>query len=115
MFDIEVVPIVAAGSIGTAWMEGVVGRSAVELKDRCGNRVIVKIKWEDFKHWSDKRKICQMLWLPDDIECNMVKNQLFHCLIMKKPQENVKPNHDKCNIFSNFLIGSRCTIKKFRK
>lgn len=66
MFDIEVVPIVAEGSIeegiayvsshpdstiGTAWMEGVVGRPAVELKDRCGNRVIVKIKWEDFKHW----------------------------------------------------------------
>lgn len=68
MFDIEVVPIVARGTIedgisyvlghpkstrGTAWMEGVVGRPAVELKDRCGNRVIVKIKWEDFKYWSD--------------------------------------------------------------
>ena len=72
MFDIEVVPIVAEGTlykgiayvlnhpkstIGTAWMEGVVGRPAVELKDRCGNRVIVKIKWEDFKHWSDKNEI----------------------------------------------------------
>lgn len=69
MFDIEVVPIVAKGTlykgiayvlnhpkstIGKAWMEGIVGRPAVELKDRCGNRVIVKIKWEDFKHWSDK-------------------------------------------------------------
>ena len=68
MFDIEVVPIVARGTIedgisyvlghpkstrGTAWMEGVVGRPTVELKDRCGNRVIVKIKWEDFKYWSD--------------------------------------------------------------
>ena len=72
MFDIEVVPIVAEGTldegiayvlnhpkstIGTAWMEGVVGRPAVELKDRCGNRVIVKIKWEDFKYWSDKNEI----------------------------------------------------------
>ena len=69
MFDIEVVPIVARGTIeegisyvlghpkstrGTAWMEGVVGRPACELKDRCGNRVIVKIKWEDFKYWSDE-------------------------------------------------------------
>ena len=68
MFDIEVVPIVARGTIedgisyvlghpkstrGTAWMEGVVGRPTVELKDRCGNRVIVKIKSEDFKYWSD--------------------------------------------------------------
>ena len=72
MFDIEVVPIVAKGTlykgiayvlnhpkstIGTAWMGGVVGRPAVELKDRCGNRVIVKIKWEDFKHWSDKNEV----------------------------------------------------------
>lgn len=69
MFDVEVVPIVCEGTIetgiayvlnhpkstrGTAWMEGVVGRPAVELKDRCGNRVIVKIKWEDFKYWSNK-------------------------------------------------------------
>lgn len=69
MLDIEVVPIVVRGTIddgisyvlgkhkstrGTAWMEGVVGRPAVELKDRCGNRVIVKIKWEDFKYWSDE-------------------------------------------------------------
>lgn len=68
MFDVEVVPIVLAGNIkdginyvlahpkstrGTAWMEGVVGRPAVELKDRCGNRIIVKIKWEDFKHFSE--------------------------------------------------------------
>lgn len=68
MFDIEVVPIVLTGTIqqgihyvaqhpkstiGTAWMEGIVGRPAVELKDRCGNRVIVKIKWEDFKYWSE--------------------------------------------------------------
>lgn len=68
MFDVEVVPIVLTGTIqqgihyvvqhpkstiGTAWMEGIVGRPAVELKDRCGNRVIVKIKWEDFKYWSE--------------------------------------------------------------
>lgn len=31
-------------------MEGVVCRPLYELRDRCGNRVIVKIKWEDFKH-----------------------------------------------------------------
>ena len=31
-------------------MEGVVCRPLVELNDRCHNRVIVKIKWEDFKH-----------------------------------------------------------------
>ena len=64
MFDIEVVPVVLEGSIedgiryvishpkstiGTAMMEGVVGRPKMELKDRCGNRVIVKIKWHDFK------------------------------------------------------------------
>ena len=30
---------------------------ADELKDRCGNRVIVKIEWEDFKHWSNKNEI----------------------------------------------------------
>jgi hypothetical protein len=30
-------------------MEGIVCRPLVELNDRCHNRVIVKIKWEDFK------------------------------------------------------------------
>ena len=30
-------------------MEGVVCRPAIELNDRCHNRVIVKIKWNDFK------------------------------------------------------------------
>lgn len=69
MFDIDVVPVVLTGSIeegisfvikhpkstiGTAYMEGLVGRPSVELKDRLGNRVIVKIKWEDFKEWSDE-------------------------------------------------------------
>ena len=63
-FACEVVPIVLIGTlqegvdfvrrhpkstIGTAYMEGVVGRPAVELQDRCGNRVIVKIKYKDFK------------------------------------------------------------------
>lgn len=31
-------------------MEGLVCRPLYEMKDRCGNRVIVKIKWEDFKY-----------------------------------------------------------------
>ena len=30
-------------------MEGIVCRPEIELRDRCGNRIIVKIKWEDFK------------------------------------------------------------------
>ena len=66
MFGIDVVPIVLEGTIqdgieyvmshahrtiGNAMMEGVVGRPKVEMKDRCGNRVIVKIKWEDFRHF----------------------------------------------------------------
>ena len=64
MFNLEVVPIVLTGTIeeginfvkgkpkstiGTADMEGVVGRPQVELRDRCGNRAIVKIKVADFK------------------------------------------------------------------
>lgn len=63
-FDIDIVPIVLEGTIqdgvnfvktnpkstmGKAEMEGIVGRPKVELRDRCGNRVIVKIKWSDFK------------------------------------------------------------------
>ena len=66
MFGLDVVPIVLVGSIedgvnyvmshpkstmGTAMMEGVVGRPMVELRDRRGERVIVKIKWDDFKHF----------------------------------------------------------------
>lgn len=35
-------------TIGEAKMEGVVARPKIELKDRCGNRVIVKIKVADF-------------------------------------------------------------------
>ena len=65
MFNIDVVPIVLTGTIqdgidyvmkhpqstmGTAMMEGVVGRPMIELRDRRGERVIVKIKWEEFKY-----------------------------------------------------------------
>ena len=64
MFNLDVVPIVLEGTIqegidfvkskpkstiGTADMEGVVGRTKLELRDRCGGRVIVKIKVSDFK------------------------------------------------------------------
>ena len=67
MFNIDVVPIVLTGTIqdgidyvmkhprstmGTAMMEGVVGRPMIELRDRRGGRVIVKIKWEDFKYFA---------------------------------------------------------------
>lgn len=63
MLGIDVVPIVLEGTIeeaiefvkkhpkstvGTAFMEGVVGRPAVELRDRTGKRIIVKIKYSDF-------------------------------------------------------------------
>lgn len=62
-FNLEIVPIILRGTIdeavafvktkpdstiGTAKMEGLVGRPAVELRDRCGKRVIVKIKARDF-------------------------------------------------------------------
>lgn len=65
-FNIPVVPIVGHGSLEHAVdyvkshpnsvianqlveMEGLVCRPAVELKDRRGDRIIVKIKWEDIK------------------------------------------------------------------
>lgn len=63
-FGIESVPVIFTGNlqkgidyvktkpnstIGTAKMEGLVARPKVELKDRCGNRVIVKIKVRDFE------------------------------------------------------------------
>ena len=63
-FGIDVVPIIFEGTLqegvdfvkthpdstmGTAKMEGLVGRPKIEMRDRCGKRVIVKIKWEDFK------------------------------------------------------------------
>ena len=63
-FNIDVVPIIMSGTIkqavdyvktkpastiGTAKMEGLVGRPAVELNDRMGRRVITKIKAVDFE------------------------------------------------------------------
>ena len=63
-FNIEVVPIILEGTIddaisyvknnpkstiGTANMEGLVGRPKVECKDRMGRRVMVKVKVRDFK------------------------------------------------------------------
>ena len=63
-FGIESVPVIFTGNlqkgidyvktkpnstIGIAKMEGLVARPKVELKDRCGNRVIVKIKVRDFE------------------------------------------------------------------
>ena len=66
MFNVDVVPIVLEGTIGdgidyvmqhnhstigSAVMEGVVGKPKVEMKDRLGNRIIVKIKWKDFKNF----------------------------------------------------------------
>ena len=62
-FGIDVVPIIFTGNlqqavdyvktkpkstIGTANMEGLVGRPTVEMRDRMGKRVIVKIKVCDF-------------------------------------------------------------------
>ena len=62
-FNIEVVPTVMVGKlekgiewvktkpkskIGTADSEGLVARPLIELRDRCGKRVIVKIKVIDF-------------------------------------------------------------------
>ena len=66
MFNVKVVPIVGSGNLwdatayihkhpmsvlaeGRCEMEGIVCRPAVELRGRCGNRVIVKIKWCDMK------------------------------------------------------------------
>lgn len=63
-FGIDIVPIIMEGTIqdavdfvktspkstiGTADMEGVVGRPKIEMRDRCGKRIIVKIKVKDFK------------------------------------------------------------------
>lgn len=63
-FALEIVPIVLRGTIqeavdfiktkpnstiGKAKMEGVVGKPKVELQDRCGHRLIVKIKCRDFE------------------------------------------------------------------
>jgi len=63
-FNLEIAPIIMYGTIqeavdfvktkpnstiGTAKMEGLVGRPVVEMRDRCGNRLIVKIKVCDFQ------------------------------------------------------------------
>lgn len=63
-FNIDIVPIVLEGTIqeavnyvktkpkskfGTADSEGVVGRPIIEMQDRTGNRIIVKIKVKDFE------------------------------------------------------------------
>lgn len=63
-FGLEIIPVVLTGTInqavefvksnpkstiGTAFMEGVVGRPTVELRDRTGKRIIVKIKVNDFR------------------------------------------------------------------
>lgn len=62
-FGVDVVPIVGTGTldeavafvktkpasmIGTAKMEGIVARPKVELRDRLGKRLIVKVKVRDF-------------------------------------------------------------------
>lgn len=62
-FGIDIVPIILEGTlqeavnyvkskpksnIGIADSEGVVGRPVIELQDRCGKRIIVKIKVRDF-------------------------------------------------------------------
>lgn len=63
-FGVGVVPIVGEGALeeavafvkgnpksqlGDIDMEGIVCRPVQELRDRCGKRVICKIKWNDFK------------------------------------------------------------------
>ena len=63
MFGVDAVPVVLEGTlqdgidfvmthpksvVGNTFMEGVVARPMVELLDRLGRRVIVKIKWQDF-------------------------------------------------------------------
>ena len=62
-FGVEIVPVIFEGTlsdgvdfvkqkpvstIGTHPMEGLVARPKVEMMDRCGNRLIVKIKVNDF-------------------------------------------------------------------
>lgn len=69
MFGVKVVPVLFTGPLQAGidyvcghpksvvadkdiYMEGVVARPKVELKDRRGRRVIVKIKWKDFKDFA---------------------------------------------------------------
>ena len=64
MFGVKAVPIVGRGTLaeaveyvkshpkstmGDCEMEGLVCRPRVELRSRRGERVIVKIKWQDFR------------------------------------------------------------------
>ena len=35
-------------------MGGLVGHPLIELQDLCGNRVITKIKWKDFKKFAER-------------------------------------------------------------
>lgn len=66
IFNVSCAPIVGQGTLDeavayvkthpnsviaekTREMEGIVCRPEYELRDRCGKRIIVKIKWEDFK------------------------------------------------------------------
>lgn len=71
MFGVECVPVVGHGTlmdavafvlqnphstIGDLPMEGLVCRPSVELQDRCGERLIVKIKYKDFKHLSEYKE-----------------------------------------------------------
>lgn len=68
-FGLKVVPIVGGGTLDSAVdyvkrhpksilgdlpMEGIVCRPRMELRDRAGNRIIVKIKWEDFRHFANE-------------------------------------------------------------
>lgn len=63
-FGLNIVPVAGYGNledaikfiktnpvseIGSCNMEGIVCRPEHELRDRCGNRIIVKIKWKDFE------------------------------------------------------------------
>jgi hypothetical protein len=71
MFGVKVIPLLFSGTLqdgidyvlkhpksvlaeNDLYMEGVVARPHIEIKDRCGNRVIVKIKWRDFKYFSNE-------------------------------------------------------------
>ena len=73
MFGVKVVPVLFTGSLQVGidyvcghpksvvatkdtYMEGVVARPKVELRDRRGRRVIVKIKWKDFKDFTKENK-----------------------------------------------------------
>lgn len=68
-FGLPIVPIVGQGTldeavdfvkghpqsmIGEIAMEGIVCRPAQELRDRSGQRIICKIKWEDFRHFAEQ-------------------------------------------------------------